>query len=117
MSFLLRHPVLSSALALLVLWWLFVFCMAIMRARDEGSMTLLTWAMASPLLAVGVPLDWLLNYSLLALLTWDWPREGERLFSQRLSRLTRELGFRGWYCRLVAKVLLNPFDRTGVHVK
>ena len=49
-------------------------------------------------LAAALPamvLNVLLNYTLLALLTWDWPRKGEWTFSTRLRRLVNAPGWRG----------------------
>ena len=58
-----------------------------------------------------------LNYTLLALLLWDWPRKGERTFSQRLERLVLDPGWRGVVAWYVARHLLDPFDPDGYHIR
>lgn len=73
------------------------------------------WRLLAPVTFVAVLLDIAANYSELALLTWDWPRKGEHLFSQRLKRLIHNDGWRGSVARAVAKPL-NYFDPTGTHV-
>lgn len=71
-------------------------------------------------LVVAVPtiiLNVLLNYSLLALITWDWPRKGEYTFSKRLERLIHLPGWGGVLAWAVKIYLLDPFDPDGIHIK
>ena len=63
------------------------------------------WTVLAPLAIVFYLLSALANYTELALLTWDWPRPGERTFSQRLARLRKWPGLRGWLCQRVANYL------------
>lgn len=60
--------------------------------------------------------DIALNYTVLALYTWDWPRKGEYTFSKRLDRLIMQDGWRGDVYRFVAVEMLDRFDPTGRHV-
>lgn len=62
-------------------------------------------------------LNVLMNFTVLAVLTWDWPRKGEWTFSQRLSRLVLETGWRGTLAWYTARYLLDPFDPDGIHIK
>jgi len=51
------------------------------------------------------PVDIFLNYTFFALLTWDFPKGGEMTFSDRLNRLVKDTGWRGFICRPVARTL------------
>ncbi len=62
-------------------------------------------------------LNILLNYTLLALLTWDWPTKGEWTFSKRLPRLIAGTGWRSAAASFIARYLLDPFDPDGIHIK
>lgn len=65
---------------------------------------------------VAGPVDVVLNYTELALLTWDWPRKEEYTFSKRLSRLSRLTGYRGAFGRL-GKLILDRIAPSGLHIK
>ena len=71
--------------------------------------------MLAPLTLLTIGVNMLANYTELALLTWDFPQEGEHTFSQRLKRLVREDGWRGVLARGIAEVL-NYFAPGGRHV-
>ena len=58
-----------------------------------------------------------LNYTVLALVTWDFPRQGEWTFSKRLERFIRGTGWRRELAALVAMALLDPFDPDGRHIQ
>ncbi len=62
-------------------------------------------------------LNVVLNYSLLALLLWDWPRRGEWTFSTRLRRLQHNTDWRGVVAYYIKLHLLDPFDPDGIHIK
>ncbi len=58
------------------------------------------WRVLTPLAFVAAIIDVWANYTGLALLTWDAPKEGERTFSQRCARLIRQTGWAGSVGRL-----------------
>lgn len=101
---------------LYLLWLYYLVCMAIARAHIDGKMNYWLWILAAPAVGVAIALDVALNYSLLALLTFDFPRKGEWTFSQRLSRLIHGGGWREKVARKVAAIL-DPFDPQGFHIK
>ena len=102
--------------AIFTLWVLFVFAMAIQRARQEGKLKLTLYLMAAPVVLYAACLDVFLNYTVLALLTWDFPRKGEITFSKRLGRLNDLTNWQGSMARWFASVL-DPFDPSGKHVQ
>lgn len=106
-------------LALLVyaLWPLYVFVMAIQRAHEANAVSKTAWGMALPLIVIALTLDVILNYTVFALLTLDFPRAREYTFSQRLNRLVLSDTWRGPLARWVAASLLDPYDPSGKHIK
>lgn len=60
-------------------------------------------------------LDVILNFTELAVLTWDFPRAGEWTFSVRLRRLMQRDDWRGAVARYLAKIL-DAIDPTGKHI-
>ena len=98
------------------MWVFYVFCMEILRAQSEGKMNFVLWLLAMPFVAAAIGLDVLLNYSLFALMTWDFPRKGEYTFSERLARLVKEQTWRRHVAMAIASIL-DPFDPTGRHIK
>ena len=74
------------------------------------------WKLLAPVTFIAAVLDVLANYSELSLLMWDWPREGEYLFSKRLERLIHNDDWRGSVARLMA-IPLNYFDPVGKHIE
>jgi hypothetical protein len=73
------------------------------------------WRLVAPVTVMFLMLNVLLNYTLLALITWDLPRRGETTFSRRLKRLQFDLGWRGKLA-LAIKPVLDRFDPDGVHI-
>lgn len=100
---------LSPLLILLVLWLLYVVGIQYQRGG--------WWRVCVVAAVPAVVLNVALNYTLLALLLWDWPRKGERTFSQRLERLVLDPGWRGVVAWYVARYLLDPFDPDGFHIR
>ena len=70
------------------------------------------WRVLAPLTAVVGAVDIWLNYTTLALYTWDMPRRGEYTFSKRLERLVANTDWRRAPCRAVAR-WLNRWDRVN----
>ena len=99
----------AALLAIPALWLLYV-----VGIQDQrGGWWRLLIVVAVPALLLNV----VANFTVLALLTWDWPRKGEWTFSQRLERLVNAPGWRGLLAWFVARWLLDPFDPDGIHIK
>ena len=73
------------------------------------------WRLLLPVTLIAFIVDIMLNYSELALLTWDYPKAGEYTFTNRLNRLIKETGLRGTLAINIAKVL-NYFSPDGQHI-
>lgn len=71
---------------------------AIQYQRGGKWETYLKW-----LAVITAVIDVIANYTELALLTWDFPRAGERTFSQRCARLIHQDGWAGIVGRLTQK--------------
>jgi hypothetical protein len=78
-------------------------------------MTIWVWLLALPLVVVAVCLDIVLNAVICTLIFWEFPRE--LTISQRLEKLIRRDGWKGYVADWVASVLLDPFDPSGIHIK
>lgn len=125
-------------LCVYALWPMYVFCMAMMRAYQENSVTLFAWCLAFPFIVSAIVLDITLNFTVFAILTWDFPKieltqfsikvwkwefevaapvSSELTFSQRLNRLVKDDGWRGAVSRWLAANLLDPYDPSGKHIK
>lgn len=74
------------------------------------------WNSVLPVTVLALLFDMLFNYTLFALLTWDYPKPGEFTFSDRLDRLIHYDDWRGILARNVARYMLDPFDPTGRHI-
>ena len=99
-----------ALLALSPLILLVMYAIGVQYKRDGW------WLLLMPVYIAGAPLDWLLNFTLFALIFWDWPKRGEWTLSKRLPRLNREHGWRGRFARRVTR-LLDALDPTGLHVR
>ena len=73
------------------------------------------WRLVTPITVAALILDVALNYTTLALLTWDFPRAREYTFSIRLKRLVKDPGWRGGFALAVA-VYLNYYTPGNNHV-
>jgi hypothetical protein len=99
----------AALLFLPVLWVLYVVGIQYQR----GGWWRLCVVVAVPALLLSV----LANFTVLALITWDWPKRGEWTFSQRLARLLHAPGWRGLLAWAIARFLLDWADPDGVHIK
>ena len=96
-------------ISILILWPLYIVGVQAMRGG--------WWYVLAPVTLVALVLDVLLNYTELALLTLDWPRDRyEITFSNRLKRLVQRDDWRGKFAKLVAVYMLDPFDPSGKHI-
>ena len=73
------------------------------------------WYTVLPITLLAYVVDVIANYTELAVLTWDFPRQYEYTFSQRLSRLIHDTGWRGSVARPIALVL-NRIAPSGRHI-
>ena len=105
-----------ATLLVKVLFMLYVFSMNVQRVFERGEMTLWHWLACGEWVVLAVAMDVVLNYTLLAVLTFDFPKKGEWTFSKRLERLVKGTGVRAAVCRFVA-FILDPFDPSGSHIK
>lgn len=85
---------------------------AIAIQYERGSWWRVCYVVAVPALI----LDFVLNYTELALMTVDRPRWGEWTFSTRLKRLKKAAGWRGHVARYVSLVL-DVISPRGKHVE
>ena len=96
-------------ISMLTLWPLYIVGVQAMRGG--------WWYLLAPVTLVALVLDVVLNYTELALLTLDFPRDRYELtFSNRLKRLVKRDDWRGNFARFVARRLLDPFDPSGKHI-
>jgi len=75
------------------------------------------WLAMYPVAFAALVLDWAMNYTIFAVMLWDFPRKGEWTFSTRLERLVRSTGWRQVLAQAIAHYMLDPFNPDGVHVK
>jgi MFS family permease len=101
--------------AINTLFILYVFSMNVQRVYEQQRMTGWHWFFAGGWVVVAIVLDVILNFTILALLTLDFPKRKELTFSQRLERLVKDTGWRGKAARATA-FILNPFDPKGYHI-
>lgn len=93
---------------------LYVACMGMIRAHDEGKLNWLLWALCVPFVAMSWIIDVTHNVTLFSLIFGEWPRE--LTVTERLKRHVNEHTYRGKIARWMADNLLNPFDSTGDHL-
>ena len=105
-------------LPLILLTWLLLWLPLILLAVYPAAIQFERggwWRLLFWLYYPAAVLDVLLNYTVLALYTWDFPRAGEYTFSRRLSRLLLRSDWRRWFA-VVLKSFLDYFDPKGIHV-
>jgi len=73
------------------------------------------WYILAPFTFIVLIIDVIANYTELALITLDFPKQGEYTFSTRLKRLQHDKGWRGYYAAYVI-LYLNFFAPNGKHV-
>ena len=100
--------------ALYVMWVVYLAVMNLARAKRNGTLSKTARALGTPLLAFGLVLDMLLNWTFLSVLMLEFPRE--LTMSERFER--HHAGPPGWRRRVAewAEPLLDPFDPDGDHI-
>ena len=109
--------ILAPLWALLGFWCLWVFYLAVMnlsRANKAGTLTKTAWVFGVPVLVIGLLLDALINFTLMSLLLWEFPKE--LTVTARLKRHNKQstgwrLAVSRWF-----EPLLDPFDPDGDHI-
>lgn len=104
-------------LCVYALWPMYVFTMAMLRAHEAGQVSLVAWILSAPIMVMALLWDCVLNYTIFAVLTWDFPKWKEFTFSQRLNRLVKCDNWRRPVALWVAVQLLDPYDPSGKHIK
>lgn len=98
------------------LWLHYLAVMALMRARDAGTLTPWARRLGYPILFVGYGLDFLVNVFVLSFLLLEVPREW--LVTARLSRhINGAPGYRQSFSAWVCSNLLDAYDPSGCHCK
>ena len=93
-----------------VLFLLPLYAIGIQYQRGGG------WYIVVPVVLIALILDFLLNFTELAVLTLDFPRMGEWTFSTRLSRLKLNTDWRGDVARYI-KRCLDAIAPSGLHIQ
>jgi hypothetical protein len=97
-----------------LLWIFYLAVMNLKGARDKELLNKFTYALAVPVLAVGIVLDIAVNVFVMSVLLLELPKE--LTVTSRLKRHNKEsTGYR----KSVAKFfepLLDPFDPDGDHI-
>jgi hypothetical protein len=99
--------------ALYALWVLFLASMALIRARQAGTITATASVLGVPVILLTAAVDVAVNWTIGTLLFLDRPQE--LTLSQRLKRLCKEGGWRGRLACFVCRTLLDQFDPSGKH--
>lgn len=106
---------LLSIIVLPYMTWLFYLSvMALMRARDAGTLSPFASALGYPLLVVGYVLDFATNVVICTPILLELPQE--TTVTARLSRHKKAGGWRGVVATWVGNHLLDPFDPDGRHL-
>lgn len=100
-----------------VLWVFYLAVMALMRARDAGTLSKPAYILGLPVLWIGLLIDFLVNVFVMSILMLEMPSEGT--VTSRLSRLQAEEAdtWRGKFATWFCVNLLDTFDPTGKHCK
>lgn len=69
-----------------------------------------------PITLFALVIDVIANYTELALLTWDFPKEKEYTFSERLVRLQYDTSWSGKIAKPIVKYC-NYFSPNGNHIR
>lgn len=106
----------GGTLALIyALWVYYLAVMCLKRANDHLPLFGATRIAAMSVLWPGYLLDFLTNMFVMTVLLLELPREW--LVTARLSRHSRDDGWRGVLSRWVCSALLDRFDPSGCHCK
>ena len=105
---------LALVLTTYALWVFYLAVMNIKRVRDEGNLSRLAKALATPVLIVGYLLDVIVNVFVFSIILLELPKE--TTVTARLKRHNAESS--NWRKSVTTwfEPLLNPFDPSGDHI-
>lgn len=103
-----------SFVGLYLLWIFYLAVMTLKRARDANLLTKTAKAFGTPVLVIGLLLDFLANVFVMTVMLLELPKE--TTVTARLKRHNKEST--GWRLSIVkwAEPLLDPFDPSGDHI-
>lgn len=108
--------ILHSLAALVVFYWLYIFMMGTYRAFLQKRLQGLALVLIAPVLAVAFVIDLVMQFTLAALIFWEWPRRGEWFVTHRLRTYIKHgQGWRWRVADVLCRRMLDPFDPTGSH--
>ena len=96
-----------------VLWVLFLAGMNLIRANNDGRLTLATKIFGWPVIVLTVIIDAFLNLTIMTVVLLELPREWT--ISARLRRHNQDTGWRKNIARFFEQ-FLDPYDPTGNHI-
>ena len=102
------------ALGLWLFWALYVFTMAVYRAKLAGRLRGINRVMAAPLVLQAAAVDVIANIVVAPIVFLDPPRE--LLVTSRMKRyMAHEGGWRKRWAEWLCNSVLDPFDPDGDH--
>lgn len=99
-----------------VLWVLYLAVMNLLRVHNDGKLSKFNYYMSMPLLAVALVIDIAFNFIFGTIGFLQWPSRKHLTLSARMDDLI--LNGSGWRKRNAiwfVRVLLEPFDTSGMH--
>ncbi len=95
-------------------WILYLAVMNLSRAKKAGLLSKTALVMGTPVLLVGLVLDFLMNVTVMSLVLLEFPKE--TTVTRRLKRHHKEST--GWRLAVVLwfEPILDPYDPSGDHV-
>ena len=97
------------------LWVFYLAVMALRRAKLSGTLSKTALWLGTPLLFIGLLLDFIANMTVFTVLMLDLPKE--TLVTYRLKRYAYgEDGWRKRFAQWFAHTLLDDFDPSGKHI-
>ena len=105
--------ILAALASFYALWLFYLAVMNLKRVRDMGKLTSLALAFGTPIILLGLAIDFIVNAVLMTIIMLELPQE-----STVTSRLKRHNGGTGWRKSVAAwfEPLLDPFDPSGDHI-
>ncbi len=94
-------------------WVLYLAIMSLYRAHLNNKLTKLGYVLGSPLLIVGLVIDFIMNLTIFTVLFFELPKEW--LVTKRLQRHIRRSGWRFKLANFICEHMLNFADPTGNH--